>query len=55
MITAIDCTPTWEAVLPMLLLVLKDGTTEGQKIAKEELRRMARAADQAVSMQKEAA
>ena len=41
----IDVTPTWQAVLPILFAALEDGTDEGKKIAREELRRMAQAAD----------
>jgi hypothetical protein len=41
----IDITPTWSAVLPVLLFGLDAGTPEGRKIAREELARMARAAD----------
>lgn len=41
----IDLTPTWEQILPALLAVIKDGSAEGRKIAAEELRRMAQAAD----------
>jgi hypothetical protein len=44
-VIVIDCIPTWEGILPYLLAVLEDGTTEGKKLAKEELKRMAKAAD----------
>ena len=37
--------PTWTALLPAFFAVLENGTDEGRKIAKEELRRMAQAAD----------
>jgi hypothetical protein len=43
----IDLTPTWSGILPALLLVLESGTAEGRKMARDELRRMAQAADQA--------
>ena len=43
--TTIDLTPTWAAILPALLAVIKDGTPEGQRMAAEELHRMAEAAD----------
>ena len=43
----IDATPTWSAVLPMLLMVLERGTEQGKHDAREELKRMARAADAA--------
>lgn len=41
----IDVTPTWSGILPALLFALDAGTPEGRKIAREELARMARAAD----------
>jgi hypothetical protein len=41
----IDLTPTWQGVLPILIAALEDGTKEGKKLAREELRRMAKAAD----------
>ncbi len=41
----IDATPTWAAILPILLAVLEDGDAEGRKMARAELRRMADAAD----------
>jgi hypothetical protein len=41
----IELTPTWQGVLPILLAALEDGTKEGKRIAREELRRMAEAAD----------
>jgi hypothetical protein len=41
----VDLAPTWEALLPAFLAVLADGTEEGKRIAREELRRMAQAAD----------
>lgn len=44
--TTIDLTPTWESVLSWYLTVLQDGNDEGKKIAKDELLRMAKAADQ---------
>ena len=42
----IDLTPTWSGLLPALLAVIQDGKPEGQRLALEELRRMAKAADQ---------
>lgn len=45
--THIDVTPTWAALLPALLAVLKDGTPEGQAMAREELFRLAVAVDAA--------
>ncbi len=41
----IDCTPTWTAIMPALLAVLEDGTTEGKKMAREELMDLARKVD----------
>lgn len=41
----IDMTPTWRGILPILLAALEDGTPEGKRIAREEIQRMADAAD----------
>lgn len=51
---AIDLTPTWAAVLPILLAAVEDGTAEGRKIAREELARMAGFADKYVELSKKA-
>jgi hypothetical protein len=42
---SINLTPTWEGILPALLAVLEDGTETGKKLAREELKRMAKIAD----------
>lgn len=49
----IDCTPTWSGILPVLMTALRDATPEGQRMASEELRRMARLADQVGDMARE--
>jgi hypothetical protein len=41
----IDLTPTWSGVLPVYLVVLRDGSEEGRREAVKELQRMAQAAD----------
>jgi hypothetical protein len=41
----INATPSWAAVLPMLLAAYSDGSVEGIDIAQQELERMAKAAD----------
>ena len=41
----IDCTPTWEGMLRYYFAVLEDGNNEGKKVAREEFKRMAQAAD----------
>jgi len=41
----IDMTPTWSDVLPLMVEVIRNGEYEGVKIVKEELQRMAKAAD----------
>jgi hypothetical protein len=46
----IDLAITWAGALPMLLAVLRHGVPEGQRQAEAELLRMARAADQAVTL-----
>jgi hypothetical protein len=48
----IDMTPTWEGLLPYLLTILSDGSFEGQKIARDELTRMAKLADMYVAENK---
>lgn len=46
-VKSIDMTPTWQGVLPVLLAGLEDGTAEGKRLARIELKRMAEAADSA--------
>lgn len=41
----IELMPTWAGLLPMLLMLLENGNAEGRKTAREELARMAQAAD----------
>ncbi|MGH8074243.1 MAG: hypothetical protein ACREO4_09235 [Lysobacter sp.] len=41
----IECAPTWAGLLPVLLELLARGNTEGQRTARDELARMAQAAD----------
>lgn len=48
----VDLTPTWSGILPALLAVLEDGNAEGKKIAKDELKKMAKVADMYVENQK---
>jgi len=48
----IDLTPTWSQALNLFITVLEDGTTEGKKIAREELKRMASLLDQFIANQK---
>ncbi|HVK79908.1 MAG TPA: hypothetical protein VM915_04785 [Verrucomicrobiae bacterium] len=43
--TTIDITPTWADLLPALLAVIESGKFEGRKMAEQELRSMAEAAD----------
>jgi hypothetical protein len=48
----IDITPTWEQILPTLLVVyVNAGTHKGKKAATDELRRMAQYADRYVASQ----
>lgn len=49
----IDATPTWENTVSTLILLLKSGGKEAQQIAKEEITRMAKAADAYIASQKE--
>lgn len=48
----IDVTPSWESILPTLLVLLKDGNAEGQAAAERELKRMAQLADSYVKVLK---
>lgn len=41
----IDVTPTWQGITPALIAVLQNGDSQGRKIAKEEILRMAMLAD----------
>jgi hypothetical protein len=41
----IDITPTWEQIVPALLLILKSGTADSKQYAAEEITRMAALAD----------
>lgn len=50
---AIKVEMTWEQILNTLLLLIESGDAEGRKAAREELTRMAVAADQAVAHEKE--
>lgn len=52
-VKTIDCTPTWIAILPMLLAGYEDGSATSRQIAKEELERMAKLADLYVASQKD--
>lgn len=50
----IDCTPTWSAIVGLLITVLEHGNEEGKKQAREELKRMAEIADRFVELEKKA-
>ena len=41
----IDLTPTWQGLMPALLVMLTDGSPEVRKFATSELMRLARAVD----------
>ncbi len=41
----IDLTPTWTAIMPVLIAALQDGTTTGQQLARDELMRATRILD----------
>lgn len=55
LIETVDLTPTWAGMLPALLAAYRDGTPKGQRIAYEELTRMAGIADAYIASQKAAA
>jgi hypothetical protein len=44
-IKVIDITPTWEAVLPLMINIIENGKAEGRKDMIDELGKMARCAD----------
>ena len=41
----INCTPTWESLLPAIIHLIESGGPSAKKIAIEELQKMAQAAD----------
>lgn len=43
----IDMTPTWTAIMPILLAAMENGTDEGKRIARAELMRLAGIVDAA--------
>jgi hypothetical protein len=47
----IDITPTWQGILPAILMVLDNGSDAGKNIARDELKRMATLADRYVASQ----
>lgn len=49
----VDVTPTWEALVPLLVEIIRNGDYQARWNAEDEFKRMARAADQAVRMQRE--
>lgn len=52
-VETIDFTPTWQAVLPIMIAAIENGTFEGRKLAIAELNRMASLADRYVAEHKE--
>ena len=51
---AVDITPTWSGMLPVLLLLLESGSAKGRADARDELSRMAKLADRQVAIEKRA-
>lgn len=49
-IATIDCTPTWQAVLPVMIQALEGKKQEGRDAAAAELLNMAKIADEYVAM-----
>jgi len=49
----IDITPTWSAILPLLIIAIENGNDEGKRAARTELKRMAELADAYVEEHKE--
>ena len=48
----VDVTPTWQGILPSLLILLKSESHKSRSLAESELRRMAGLADGFVENQK---
>lgn len=48
----IDATPTWAGIMPVLIAVIENGTTEGRNNAVAEIMRLARAADSYIAADK---
>lgn len=48
----IDLTPTWSALLPVMIAAIENGTASGRAIAIDELTRMAQIADEYVALSK---
>jgi hypothetical protein len=51
--TTIDMSPTWESLIPIMLLVAKEGSSKGQAEMRKEFVRMAKAADRWHALQRE--
>ena len=49
----VNIAPTWEATARMMLVLLKDGTEEGKKMAREEIINMGRKLDEIRAAQEE--
>ena len=43
----IDLTPTWFEIMPVIIMAIENGTSEGKESAKAELMELARKVDQA--------
>jgi hypothetical protein len=48
-VKTIDMTPTWSGIVPILLAALENGTDTGKRMAREEITRMARVADEVIN------
>jgi len=48
----IDMTPTWEGILPVLITLIENGNATGRATAVDELRKMAKLADELVRREK---
>lgn len=45
-IRTVDLTPTWSNIVPMLVLLIEHGNSEGRRTAWDQLYKMARLADE---------
>lgn len=46
-VQTIDCTPTWESLIPAFKIILESGTPAAKAVVWEEIARIARFADHA--------
>lgn len=50
----VDITPTWEALIPVMIMLIESGSADGRKQAIGELTRLAKAMDETIAESKKA-